>query len=75
MFKMKIIILIVTILSIMVIVKGEYNQYNETYYTYVCDELYKQKLLIEQNIYTDTKIRNLYKEISQMIYQMCYNEI
>ena len=72
------IILIVIILSIVVIVKGEYNQNNqdnETYYTYVCDELYKQKLLIEQNIYTDTKIRNLYKEISQMIYQMCYNEI
>lgn len=72
---MKIIILIVTILSIVVIVKGEYNRENETYYTYVCDELYKKKLLIEQNIYTDTKIRNLYKEISQMIYQMCYNEI
>ena len=72
------IILIVIILSIVVIVKGKYNQNNqdnETYYTYVCDELYKQKLLIEQNIYTDTKIRNLYKEISQMIYQMCYNEI
>ena len=72
------IILIVIILSIVVIVKGKYNQNNqdnETYYTYVCDELHKQKLLIEQNIYTDTKIRNLYKEISQMIYQMCYNEI
>jgi uncharacterized lipoprotein YddW (UPF0748 family) len=70
----KLFIIIFTLISFIILVKGEFD-YNESYYTYNCKELYKQKEALEQQVYTSDNIRQLYKEISQMIYQLCYNDL
>lgn len=69
---------IVIIFIFLVLVKSEYQEYNETShtYTYNCKELYHQKQRLEEQIYRNHNVRYLYKEISQMIYQLCYkNEL
>jgi len=69
--------ILIVFLLFLFIVKGELFDYNKTNedYTYDCTELYKQKEILEQQIYTNNNIRQLYKEISQMIYQLCYYKI
>lgn len=75
----KIFLIIFVLVSFISLVKGDFNETDTSYhhtYTYNCKELYKQKEMLEQKIYNSDNIRRLYKEVSQMIYQLCYkNEL
>lgn len=66
--------LVVLVLSLIVTVSGYMynNDHNETHsnnYTYDCDELYN-KLFTEEIFLSHT----LRKELSQMLFQLCYND-
>jgi len=76
----KFFLIIFILVSFMLLVKGDFNEteIESSYhtYTYNCKELYKQKEMLEQQIYNSDNVRQLYKEVSQMIYQLCYkNEL